>query len=92
MAHFFRVRLGSENQPKYQEFRRIPLVSWPIRRESGGHGVRIVSLNFPILALHRKKVCRNLLTSTTEWDYGFPFGHFDELWCGLEVICIGESV
>jgi hypothetical protein len=79
MGHFFHVRSGSENQPKYPEFRQIPLASCQIRPESGGHGVRIVSLNCPILALHRQKVWRNLLTSTTEWDYGSDYGHFQKL-------------
>jgi hypothetical protein len=37
-----------------------------------------VFLGLAILALHRKKVCRNILTSTTEWDYGF-------IWVGVLV-------
>jgi hypothetical protein len=46
----------------------------PIRHESGESAARIVSLDYPTLTLHRPKVCRNLIPSTTERRYGLDCG------------------
>ena len=49
-----------------------------IRHESGESEGRIVFSDFPILTLHRRKVCRNLIPSTTEPGYGLLWRPFPE--------------
>lgn len=49
---------------------------YPIRHESGESAARTVSLDYSTLTLHRPEVCRNLIPSTTERDYGLPCERF----------------
>src|SRR5579884_1786624 len=61
-----RARSDSRNQQTYPQFQRNPPGSCPSRRGFAECVVRIAFSVTSILALHREKVWRNLITTTTE--------------------------